>query len=47
LSCATRSTKDAPLRTAGTLGDTIAGVKAVGGEGIAVSTNLAEWEPYD
>jgi NAD(P)-dependent dehydrogenase (short-subunit alcohol dehydrogenase family) len=42
IACAARSTKDTPQRTAGTLDETLDRVKAVGGEGLAVPTNLAD-----
>lgn len=42
VACAARSTKEAPQRTAGTLDETLARVKAAGGEGTAMPTNLAE-----
>jgi NAD(P)-dependent dehydrogenase (short-subunit alcohol dehydrogenase family) len=41
VACAARSTKDAPQRTPGTLDATLDAVRAAGGEGIAVPTNLA------
>jgi NADP-dependent 3-hydroxy acid dehydrogenase YdfG len=44
VACAARSTKDAPQRTAGTLDETLDRVKAAGGEGLAVPTNLADRE---
>lgn len=42
VACAARSTRDSPQRTAGTLDDTLARIAAVGGEGLAVATNLAQ-----
>jgi NAD(P)-dependent dehydrogenase (short-subunit alcohol dehydrogenase family) len=41
VACAARSTADAPQRTPGTLDDTVAGIAALGGEALAVPTNLA------
>lgn len=40
--CAARSTAEKPQRTAGTLDETVERIHAVGGEGIAIPTNLAE-----
>jgi citronellol/citronellal dehydrogenase len=42
VACAARSTKDAPQRTAGTLDETLERIEALGGEGIALPTNLAD-----
>jgi citronellol/citronellal dehydrogenase len=41
VACAARSTVDQPQRTPGTLDQTLEQIRAVGGEGIAVPTNLA------
>jgi NAD(P)-dependent dehydrogenase (short-subunit alcohol dehydrogenase family) len=41
VACAARSTAATPQRTPGTIDDTLARVRAAGGEGIAVPTNLA------
>jgi NAD(P)-dependent dehydrogenase (short-subunit alcohol dehydrogenase family) len=42
VACAARSTQDAPHRTAGTLEETLARVRAAGGDGLVVPTNLAD-----
>ena len=42
VACAARSTKDAPQRTPGTLDETLERIAAVGAEGLAVPTNLAD-----
>jgi NAD(P)-dependent dehydrogenase (short-subunit alcohol dehydrogenase family) len=39
--CAARSTLDAPQKTPGTLDETLARIAAVGGEAVAIPTNLA------
>jgi citronellol/citronellal dehydrogenase len=41
VACAARSTTEVPQRTPGTLDETLERVRAVGGEGMAVPTNLA------
>lgn len=41
VACAARSTEASPQRTPGTIDDTLARIRAAGGEGIAVPTNLA------
>jgi NAD(P)-dependent dehydrogenase (short-subunit alcohol dehydrogenase family) len=41
VACAARATRDAPLKLAGTLDDTVDRVAAAGGRGLAVPTNLA------
>lgn len=42
VACAARSTVDAPQRTPGTLDETVARIEAVGGEAVALPTNLAD-----
>lgn len=47
VACAARSTAATPQRTAGTLDDTVARIRAAGGTAIAVPTNLADPEEVE
>jgi citronellol/citronellal dehydrogenase len=42
VACAARSTADNPMRLAGTIDETVASIRAEGGDALAVPTNLAD-----